>query len=135
MFLPQQHFHGYSPSAGRNHWPPFQKYVAFQTRHRSIKTFQEIKNIFVLRLKDLTWNWFEPIINNIQDMASLKDTFIKRINLWGQTLQQQCTYWQKMKFHHSKHDVEQFVHDFIKVLHKIIVMSDEQVLEHFKEVF
>ena len=39
-----------------------------------------------------------------------------------------------MKFVHNKHNVEQFAHD-LKPLGKMIVMSGEQVLEHFREVF
>ena len=39
-----------------------------------------------------------------------------------------------MKFDHTKHDVEEFAYD-IKALVKMIGISDEQVQDHFKEVF
>ena len=39
-----------------------------------------------------------------------------------------------MKFDHTKHDIELFTCD-LKVLEKITGMSEEQVLEHFKESF
>ena len=39
-----------------------------------------------------------------------------------------------MKIIHTKHDLEQFAYA-IKDVGKIIGMSDEKVLEHFKEVF
>ena len=39
-----------------------------------------------------------------------------------------------MKFDHTKHDIEQL--DYVlKVSDKVIGMSNEQTLEHFKEVF
>ena len=39
-----------------------------------------------------------------------------------------------MKFHHTKHEIEQFACD-LKILGKMIDMSDEHILEHFKESF
>ena len=39
--LPQQPFGRSKPRAGRKHWEAFEKYVAFQTRQGSIKTFDE----------------------------------------------------------------------------------------------
>ena len=39
-----------------------------------------------------------------------------------------------MEFDHNKHDVEQFAFD-LKVLGKMICMSDEQVLGHINESF
>ena len=53
---------------------------------------------------------------------------------WIQTLREQCTYWHNMKFNYPKHDVEQFGYDK-KVFGKMIGMSDEQILEHFRELF
>ena len=49
------------------------------------------------------------------------------------TLRKQHSFLHNNKSDHI-HDVEQFAHD-LKVLHKIIGMSDEQILEHFKEAF
>ena len=39
-----------------------------------------------------------------------------------------------MKFDQNKHDIEQFVYD-LTVLGKMIGVSDEQILLHFKESF
>ena len=49
-------------------------------------------------------------------------------------MKEQHKYWQDMKFDHNKHDVEQFAYD-LKVLGKMLGMSDEQLLENFKEAF
>ena len=37
-----------------------------------------------------------------------------------------------IKFNHTKHDMEQFTYN-LKVLGKMIGLSNKQVLEHFKE--
>ena len=44
------------------------------------------------------------------------------------------TCWHNMKFDYVKHDVEEFAYD-LKFLSKVIGLSDEQVLEYFKEFF
>ena len=63
-------------------------------------------------------------------MKNLWNGFILR----GQRLRVQCTYWQNMIFDHNKHDVEQFTYE-LGVLGKIMGLSDERVLENFKEAF
>ena len=59
---------------------------------------------------------------------------MKRYSSQGQMIREQQTYWHDMKFDHTKHDIEQFAYD-LKVLGKMIEMSDEQVYEYFKETF
>ena len=83
VMLPQHHFVGYNPpSKTKNHWASFEKYVAFHLNQGSINTFDELKNIHVLILTDNVQNWFKAIMNVIQNMASLKEKFMKRFNSW-----------------------------------------------------
>ena len=85
-------------------------------------------------MTNIAWNWFEPVTNCIQEMASLKEKLLKRFSSWGQMQRKQHTHWYNMKFDHTKHDVEQFVYD-LKVLGKMICVSDDQIYEHFKKSF
>ena len=73
-------------------------------------------------------------MSNIEDIPTLKDKFMERLNSLGQKLQEQCTYWQNMKFKHSKDDVEQFAYDR-NVLPKTMGIPDEQALDNFKKAF
>ena len=82
--------------------------------------------MFTLTLTDIAWNWFEPNMNGIQSIASLKK-FLKRLNYLRQTQREQHIYWHSMRIDYNKHDVEQFTHD-LKVLEKLIGMSDNQIL-------
>ena len=65
-----------------------------------------VNSEITLTLTDITWYWVEPFMNNIQDMASLKEKFVTRFNRWGQTMREQCSYSHDMKFYHTKHNVE-----------------------------
>ena len=91
--FPQQHCDVSYPSAGRNHWAAFEKYIAFKTRQGKINTFHEFKNMFVLTQTDTAWNWFDSIIDTIPDMAVLKEKFMRSFIFWGLTLREQCKYW------------------------------------------
>ena len=64
--------------------------------------------MFIMTLTNIAWNWFEPIMNGIQDMASLNEPFPKIFNSWGQTQRQQGTYLYNMKFDHAKHHVKHY---------------------------
>ena len=67
-------------------------------------------------------------MNNISDMPTLKEKFVKRFFSWGQTLQEKWEYWENKKFDHNKYDMEQFAYG-LKVMGKMIGMSDEQNIE------
>ena len=81
--LPQHHCNCSKLSLARNQWASFEKYVAFQTRQGNINTYDKFKTMVTLTLTDIAWKWFETIMNGIQDMASLKEKFLKRFNSYG----------------------------------------------------
>ena len=86
-----------------------------------------------MTLTDIAWIdliWY--VINSIQYIASLNREFLNWFNPWRQVQREQWTYWQNMEFDHTKHDIEQFACD-LKEIGEIIGMSDDQILEHFKE--
>ena len=76
-----QHFNDFNPSTARNLQVCFEKYAAFQTKQGSINSFDKFRNMFPLTLTEIKWNWFEPIMNNIQDMPTMKEKFKKRLIL------------------------------------------------------
>ena len=86
VMLPQHHLNWSSPSTARNYWTSFEKYVAFETRQGKINTCVELKNMSAWTLTDNVWSWFEPIMNNILDMANLKENLIKGFNTSEQSL-------------------------------------------------
>ena len=106
----------------------------FQTKEGSINAFDEFKNMSSLTLTDITWNWFEPIINNIQDMPTLKEKFMKRAQFLETNIVRAIYILVNMKCNHTKHDIEQFAHE-LKVLGKMMGISDEQELEYLKRNF
>ena len=67
-------------------------------------------------------------------MASLKGKMIKSINSCGWTQRQQFTYWCNVKFGNTKHGIKQFPCS-LKVSGKIIGMSENYILKHYKESF
>ena len=89
--------------------------------------------MFPLTMTDTTWNWFEPVMNTISEMPTLKEKFMKGFNSWGLAFRKHYMYWQNWIYDHNKHDVEQCTYD-LKVLHEIIRKSDEQVLEQVDDV-
>ena len=74
--LSQQNLAGSSSSAATYYGATFKIYVSFQTRQGSINTFTEFKNMFTVILTDIAWNWFEPNMNNKQNMPNLKKKFL-----------------------------------------------------------
>ena len=78
--------------------------------------------MFALTLTHIAWNWFEPNINNLLDMPTLKEVFIKMSNSWDRH-SKNSQHTGKNKFDHNKHDVEYFPYDF-SVLGKLTAMSD-----------
>ena len=68
-------------------------------------------------------------------MSTQKEKFMKRFNSGGQILREQHTYLlYTLKFYHNKFDVETFcIWPYSSRQNDKV--SDEQVLEHFKEAF
>ena len=58
--------------------------------------FGELKNMFVLTLTDITCNYIEPIVNDIYDMPTLKEKFMKKVQCMGTYIAKQWTYWQNI---------------------------------------
>ena len=41
--------------------------------------------MFILTLRNTAWKSFERVMNNIPDIESLKEKFIKMLNSWDQS--------------------------------------------------
>ena len=78
----KHHPHSSKPNTARNQLASLEKCSAFQTRQSSIYTFVDLKTIPEITLKYIAWNWFYLFMNNIKDMASLKEIH-KYIQLLG----------------------------------------------------
>ena len=95
--------------------------------------FDKFKNMFALTLTDIAWNWFELIMDNTHNMYTLKENSLKA-SIHEESFLKTVYILVNTKFNHTKHDIEEFSYD-LKDLGKMIVVSDKQVLDHFKEAF
>ena len=64
----------------------------------------------------------------------MKQAFLKRLNLWGDTRRQQQDAWNKFKFDMTKDDVDAFVVD-MKMLASILGHNKDVIMEKFKDIF
>ena len=70
----------------------------------------------------------------LQDIALVKQEFLKRFNPWGDTRCQQQDAWNKLKFDMTKDDVDAFIVD-MKMLASILGHNDDMIMEKFKDIF
>ena len=90
--------------------------------------------MFKLTLKDIALSWFETESPNWLTEDQMKQAFLKRFNLWGNTRCQQQDAWNKLKFDMNKDDVDAFVIN-MKMLASILGHSDEATMKKFKNIF
>ena len=72
-------------------------------------------------------------MNIISDMACLKEINHEKIQFMETNHDKHYIYWHSMKFDQTKHNADQFAYD-LKISDKMIDVSDEQVLEHFRGI-
>ena len=109
--------------------------VLFQRKPTCFKIYSTEWEIYTITLTDIAWNWYEPIMNDIQDMPTWREK-----KLWKDSIHGDSPY--KTNIHIDKtwslitlnSNVEQFVYG-LKVLGTGIGMSDEQLVGLFKEAF
>ena len=90
--------------------------------------------MFKLTLQDIALGWFETESPNWLTEDQMKQSFLKRLNPWGDTRRQQQDAWHKLKFDMTKDDVNSFVVD-MKTLASILGHNDDVNMEKFKDVF
>ena len=64
----------------------------------------------------------------------MKQAFLKRFNIWGDTRHQQQDAWNKLQFDMAKDDVDSFVTD-MKTLASILGHNQDVITEKFKDIF
>ena len=90
--------------------------------------------MFKLTLQDIALGWFKTESPNWLTEDQMKQAFLKRFNLWGDTRCQQQDAWNKLKFDMTKDDVDAFVVD-MKMLASILGHNDDVITEKFKDIF
>ena len=132
LMFPKQAFDGKSKQAAKNHWLEFQKYITYQQQQELFdpddnNQFPEVKQMFRLTLADAeNGNWTA--------LEHIKQAFLKRFNIWGDTRRQQKDSWNMLQFNMAKDDVDKFVTD-TRTLVTILGHNEEIITEKFKDVF
>ena len=139
LMFPKADFDGTSKRAAKNHWLNFQKYVAYQNSQNLLdpddpNKFPEVKRMFRLTLSNNVLGWYDAEEANWTTFKQVKQAFLKRFNIWGDTHHQQQDSWNKLQFNMAKDDIDSFVTD-MKTLASILGHNDDVVMEKFKDVF
>ena len=90
--------------------------------------------MFKLTLQDIALRWFETESPTWSTEDQMKQAFLKRFNLWGDTRCQQQDAWNKLKFDMTKDNVDAFVVD-MKMLASILGHNDDVITIKFKDIF
>ena len=139
LMFPKADFDGTSKQAAKSHWLDFQKYVAYQKNQNLLDPndaykFPEVKRMFQLTLSNNALGWYDAEEANWTTFHQVKQAFLKRFNIWGDTHHQQQDSWNKLQFNMAKDDIDSFVTD-MKTLASILGHNDDVVMEKFKDVF
>ncbi len=135
LMFPKTVFNGTDPAQARSHWTAFEKFVAYQNDQlQNLGNIDEIKKYFANTLADQAYLWFSTVSPNMLNIENIKDKFLKRYNVWGQTHKQHVTAWNRLQFDHNKQEVEEYAAD-VKMLGTMLANTQEQILEKFKESF
>ena len=138
--FPTVKFDGTEPAKSLDHWNIFMQYWIYVLRKGYVPdsndpTYYTIFcQQFILTLTGIAYTWFKQIQDNFHDINDIKAAFLKRFNEWGQTVKQHMTAWNSLKFDVQKHDMDVFTRK-LKLLASILYMTDEQMLEKFKDSF
>ena len=136
--FPKDCFTGQDKKLAKGHWAEFSKYLDYQNQQgtipRDLAHLPEIKSMFKLTLQDIALGWFETESPTLLTEDQMKQSFLKRLNPWGDTRRQQQDVWNKLKFDMTKDDVDSFVVD-MKTLASILGHNDDVIMEKFKDVF
>ena len=139
LMLPKTVFNGTNKDLAKSHWLEFQKYVDYQRQHNLLHPdnradFPEVKQMFRLTLSDYALGWYDAEETNWTRMEHMKQAFLKRFNIWGDTRHQQQDAWNKLQFDMAKDDVDSFVTD-MKTLASILGHNQDVITEKFKDIF
>ena len=139
LMFPKQAFDGKSKQAAKNHWLEFQKYITYQQQQELLDPddddqFPKVKQMFRLTLADNALGWYDAEHDNWTTLEHIKQAFLKRFNIWGDTRRQQQDSWNKLQFNMAKDDVDSFVTD-MRTLASILGHNEEVIAEKFKDVF
>ena len=139
LMFPKQAFDGKSKQAAKNHWLKFQKYITYQQQQELLDPddddqFPQVKQMFKLTLADNALGWYDAENDNWTTLEHIKQAFLKRFNIWGDTRCQQQDSWNKLQFNMAKDDVDSFVTD-MRTLACIPGHNEEVIAEKFKDVF
>ena len=98
LMFPKADFDGTSKQAAKSHWLNFQKYVAYQNSQNLLdpddpNKFPEVKRMFQLTLLNNTLGWYDAEEANWTTFDQVKQAFLKRFNIWGDTHHQQQDSW------------------------------------------
>ena len=139
LMFPKDSFDGKSKNLAKNHWLEFNKYIAYQKQQRHMNPdivgqFPEVKQMFRLTLCDNASGWYDAENANWTTLEHIKQVFLKRFNIWGDTHRQQQDAWNKLRFDMSKDDVDSFVTDMC-TLASILGHNQEIITENSKMCF
>ena len=135
--FPTGRFNGTTKGAAKSHWLEFEKYVDYQQQELALlppNQFDSTKQMFRLTLTDNALGWYDAEQGNWTNIDQMKQAFLKRFNIWGDTRRQQQDSWNKLKFNMAKDDVDAFVTD-MKTLASILGHDEHILIEKFKDVF
>ncbi|MCG8620626.1 MAG: retrotransposon gag domain-containing protein, partial [Proteobacteria bacterium] len=137
LMFPTGRFNGTTKGAAKSHWLEFEKYVDYQQQELALlppNQFDSTKQMFRLTLTDNALGWYDAEQGNWTNIDQMKQAFLKRFNIWGDTRRQQQDSWNKLKFNMAKDDVDAFVTD-MKTLASILGHDEHILIEKFKDVF
>ena len=136
LMFPPGKFDGKDKTQAKAHWLEFEKYLSYHEQYDFVDRadFDEVTRMFRLTLTEHALGWYDSENLNWTNEDDMKQAFLQRFNVWGDTRRQQQNCWNKLKFNMATDDVDIFVAD-MKTLASILGFADQVLADKFKDVF
>ena len=136
LMFPAGKFDRKDKTQANAHWLEFEKYLSYHEQYDFVDRadFEEVTRMFRLMLTEHALGWYDSERLNWTTEDDMKQAFLQRFNVWGDTRRHQQNCWNKLKFNMATDNVDIFVAD-MKTLASILGFTDQVLADKFKDVF
>ena len=100
LMFPAGKFDGKDKTQAKAHWLEFEKYLSYHEQYDFVDRadFDEVTRMFHLTLTEHALGWYDSESLNWTNEDDMKQAFLQRFNVWGDTRRQQQNCWNKSIF-------------------------------------
>lgn len=124
VFFPQSTFDGKDKTKTRTHLQSFEDFVDRQKLDKD-NEFDEIKEYFLMTLRDLARQWFNS--STFDNYADMKTKFKQEFSEYGKTPREWLKAWTELKFKPDSDNLDEYIQKFEELAILLNYPQDHQV--------